>query len=104
MATEAATGMLLSNHSYGIASVGWRRNADEGNRWEFWGRPGENEEIDFGYYSSLTQIIDSITYNAPFYLPVWSWLLPWAICGIKIPLLSRKLLSRQKLLRKKTKI
>ena len=72
MATEAAAGMILSNHSYGISSMGWRRNADEGNRWEFWGRPGENEEIDFGYYSSLTQIVDSITYNAPFYLPIWA--------------------------------
>ncbi len=72
MATEAAAGMLLSNHSYGISTMGWQRNADQGNRWEFWGRPGENEEIDFGYYSSLTAIIDSITFNAPFYLPVWA--------------------------------
>jgi len=72
MATEAAAGMLLSNHSYGISSMGWKRNADEGNRWEFWGRPNENEEIDFGYYSSLSAIVDSIAYNAPFYLPVWA--------------------------------
>lgn len=72
MATESAAGMLLSNHSYGISSMGWTRNADQGNRWEFWGRPGENEEIDFGYYSSLSAIVDSITFNAPFYLPVWA--------------------------------
>ena len=72
MAAESAAGLLLSNHSYGISTMGWTRNADQGNRWEFWGRPGENEEIDFGYYSSLTASLDSITYNAPFYLPVWA--------------------------------
>lgn len=68
-ATEAA-GLLLSNHSYNIVS-GWNFN-DAQNRWEFWGRPDENEDYKFGYYSSDAQLLDSIAYNAPFYLIVKS--------------------------------
>lgn len=68
-ATEAA-GLLISNHSYNIVS-GWNFN-DAQNRWEFWGRPNENEDYKFGYYSSDAQLLDSIAYNAPFYLIVKS--------------------------------
>ena len=66
-ATEAA-GLLISNHSYNVIS-GWNFN-EEQNRWEFWGRPNENEDYKFGYYSSDAQLLDSIAYNAPFYLIV----------------------------------
>lgn len=67
--TEAA-GLLISNHSYNIVS-GWNFN-DAQNRWEFWGRPNENEDYKFGYYSSDAQLLDSMAYNAPFYLIVKS--------------------------------
>lgn len=66
-ATEAA-GLLVSNHSYNVVS-GWNFN-DAQNRWEFWGRPNETEDYKFGYYSSDAQLLDSIAYNAPFYLIV----------------------------------
>ena len=66
-ATEAA-GLLVSNHSYNVVS-GWNFNEDQ-NRWEFWGRPNETEDYKFGYYSTDAQLLDSIAYNAPFYLIV----------------------------------
>ncbi|TDO26866.1 S8 family serine peptidase [Sediminibacterium goheungense] len=67
--TEAA-GLLISNHSYNIVS-GWNFNETQ-NRWEFWGRPNETEDYKFGYYSSDAQLLDSMAYNAPFYLIVKS--------------------------------
>ncbi len=67
----AEPGLLISNHSYGVTG-GWRRNSAEGNRWEFLGRPGENEDSDFGYYSSITQIVDSLAYVVPNHLLVFS--------------------------------
>lgn len=66
-ATEAA-GLLISNHSYNVVS-GWNFNEGQ-NRWEFWGRPNDTEDYKFGYYSSDAQLLDSIAYNAPFYLIV----------------------------------
>lgn len=65
-----ASGLLISNHSYSIIS-GWNFNSAQ-NRWEFYGRPGENEDYKFGYYSNDAQELDSIAYNAPFYLIVKS--------------------------------
>ncbi len=67
MMTEAPN-LLLSNHSYGIIS-GWSFNGGM-NRWEFYGRPNENEDYKFGYYSPDAQLLDSIAYNAPNYLIV----------------------------------
>ncbi len=66
-AAEAA-GLLISNHSYNVIS-GWNFNEGQ-NRWEFWGRPNDTEDYKFGYYSSEAQLLDSIAYNAPFYLIV----------------------------------
>jgi len=63
-----ASNLLLSNHSYGIIS-GWSFNAGM-NRWEFYGRPKEQEDYKFGYYSTDAQLLDSIAYNAPNYLIV----------------------------------
>ncbi|MBX9735096.1 MAG: S8 family serine peptidase, partial [Chitinophagaceae bacterium] len=70
MTTEAASGLLLSNHSYGLVA-GWDFNTAQ-NRWQFYGRPGENEDYRYGYYSRDAQRIDSIAYNAPNYLIVSS--------------------------------
>ncbi|MBV9988820.1 MAG: S8 family peptidase [Chitinophagaceae bacterium] len=69
MASEA-TNLVLSNHSYSIIA-GWNYNSTQ-SRWEFNGDPNENEDYKFGYYSTDAQILDSIAYNAPFYLIVKS--------------------------------
>lgn len=65
-----APNLLVSNHSYG-AIAGWSFN-DGQNRWEFHGQFGANEDYKLGYYSSETQMFDSIAYNAPYYLIVKS--------------------------------
>ncbi len=65
-----APNLLVSNHSYG-AIAGWHFN-DGQNRWEFHGQFSANEDYKFGYYSSETQVFDSIAYNAPYYLIVKS--------------------------------
>jgi hypothetical protein len=70
MATQAGS-LLLSNHSYGTIA-GWRVNTSANNRWEFWGEPGANEDYNFGFYDTRARFWDSITYAAPFYLPVKS--------------------------------
>lgn len=67
MATEAPN-LLISNHSYGPIA-GWYYNSDQ-SRWEFWGESGATEDFKFGYYSSESQVWDSIAYNAPMYLIV----------------------------------
>ncbi|MFN3298723.1 MAG: S8 family serine peptidase, partial [Sediminibacterium sp.] len=68
MTAEAAAGLLISNHSYGFIA-GWNYNTAQ-SRWEFYGRPDENEDYRYGYYGIDAQRVDSITYNAPFYLKV----------------------------------
>ncbi len=68
MTTEAANGLLVSNHSYGFVA-GWNFNTAQ-NRWEFYGRPDENEDFRYGYYGIDAQRVDSIAFNAPFYLKV----------------------------------
>lgn len=69
IATEAHN-LLISNHSYGIIT-GWTFNSSQ-SRWEFHGRSVDNEDYKFGYYSNDAQLIDSIAYNAPYYLYVKS--------------------------------
>lgn len=69
IALEAAD-LLISNHSYSVIS-GWNFNSGQ-SRWEFHGRPNETEDYKFGFYSSDAQELDSIAYNAPFYLIVKS--------------------------------
>ncbi len=70
MAAAAASGMLISNHSYGII-CGWDYNYDS-TRWEYNGRWNENEDYNFGRYDIDAQTFDSIAYNAPYYLIVKS--------------------------------
>ncbi len=67
MATEAANGLILSNHSYGLL-LGWDfSNGD----WKWFGGSG-NKDLRFGYYSNKSKTLDDILYNAPFYTIVWS--------------------------------
>ncbi len=68
--TAAASGLLLSNHSYGGIS-GWSFNSAQ-NRWEWYGLPGDNEDYTFGFYDTRAQAWDRIAYNAQYYLIVES--------------------------------
>lgn len=68
MSAAAASGLLISNHSYGTVT-GWDYNSDS-LRWEFNGRWNEKEDYRFGLYDNDAQIQDSIAYNAPNYLIV----------------------------------
>ncbi|MCB0554901.1 MAG: S8 family serine peptidase [Phaeodactylibacter sp.] len=70
MANNAAAGLRVSNHSYGLLA-GWEFIPSEGE-WYWFGLPSYSEEEDyqFGYYDSDSWAIDDIIYNAPFYLPV----------------------------------
>jgi hypothetical protein len=72
MASAAANGMLLSNHSYGTIT-GWRFNSDL-SRWEWWGDTSVSavEDYKFGFYSFDAQNWDLIARNAPYYLIVKS--------------------------------
>ena len=69
IATEAANGLLVSNHSYGIV-LGWTW---EDNKWVWKGPEGADEDYRFGYYSNnQSRSLDQIAYNAPYLLMVWS--------------------------------
>jgi len=68
--SAAASGLLLSNHSYGD-EAGWNFN-DIQNRWEWYGLPGDTVDYNFGFYGSRTQQWDQIAFNAPYYLIVES--------------------------------
>jgi len=68
--SAAASGLLLSNHSYGDVA-GW--NYDEAElRWEWSGLPGDSVDYNFGFYNSRVQSWDQIAYSAPYYLIVES--------------------------------
>jgi PKD repeat protein len=67
MAMEAANGLVLSNHSYGLI-LGWRFN---GNNWQWFGQEN-GQDNRFGSYTSDSRTIDNISYNAPYYTIVWS--------------------------------
>ena len=68
MAAAAASGMILSNHSYGY-TTGWNK---EGSYWYWYGHPNYEEDYSFGLYSSSAALLDTIAYNAPGYLIVKS--------------------------------
>ena len=67
--SSAASGLLLSNHSYGDVA-GWDLN-DNGS-WVWYGLPGDTVDYAFGQYSDRTVSFDQIAYNAPYYLIVES--------------------------------
>ncbi len=70
MATEAANGTLISNHSYGFVR-GWYWNGSA-NVWN--GDPGISilEDYLFGFYDISARNWDEIATNAPYYLIVKS--------------------------------
>jgi hypothetical protein len=72
MALAAADGMLVSNHSYGIAA-GWLYIGDvPPNTWWWIGGadPSDVEDANFGYYGGEAQLWDQIARDAPYYLIV----------------------------------
>ncbi len=70
MATAAAAGLKVSNHSYGYIT-GWRFN-DNDNNWYWYGETGIStaQDYNFGFYGSYAQSWDNIVRNAPYYLIV----------------------------------
>jgi hypothetical protein len=68
--SSAASGLLLSNHSYGDVA-GWDYNSTDA-RWEWNGLPGDSVDYNFGFYDQRVQSWDNIAYNAPYYLIVES--------------------------------
>lgn len=68
MAAEAADGLLLSNHSYGIV-LGWRWEDD---KWRWYAHPDSLYDYRFGYYSGKSSALDAIAFNAPYYLISWA--------------------------------
>lgn len=75
MASAAAAGMLVSNHSYGVAA-GWLYTGDPAppDTWMWIGGvdPGIVEDANFGFYDTESQLWDQIAVDAPYYLIVKS--------------------------------
>lgn len=69
MAAAAAGGLLVSNHSYGIAA-GWVFLG--GTDWWWIGGAADTDMEDpyFGYYDAQSQLWDQIAFDAPYYLIV----------------------------------
>ncbi len=69
MASAAAAGLEISNHSYGLLS-GWNYNGS----WQWYGNTNvdPNEDYKFGFYGGDARSMDQIAYNAPNYLIVRS--------------------------------
>lgn len=70
MASEAAAGAMVSNHSYGYAR-GWSWS---GGGYTWYGTPSVStqEDYKFGFYDSESKNWDQIAFNAPYYLIVKS--------------------------------
>jgi hypothetical protein len=74
MAAEAASGLRVSNHSYGQIT-GWAFGGFSGAvDWHWFGDVSlsETEDASFGYYSGESAAWDEVAFNAPYYLPVKS--------------------------------
>ncbi|MEH6590283.1 MAG: S8 family serine peptidase [Halioglobus sp.] len=70
MITAALGGLLVSNHSYGIAA-GWiALGGTPPDNWWWIGGQGNNEDPNFGYYDTQAQLWDQIAFDAPYYLIV----------------------------------
>ncbi len=71
MASAAANGMEISNHSYGYLA-GWSQ--DDSGDWSWNGDTSvdADEDYKFGYYDQQAHDWDDIAYHAPYYLIVKS--------------------------------
>ncbi len=70
MASAAAAGLLISNHSYGF-SAGWRFSSGQ---WYWYGDVSisTTEDYGFGFYEQTAQELDQVAHDAPEYLIVMS--------------------------------
>jgi len=68
MTTAATGGLLVSNHSYGIIA-GWYY---DGINWYWYGNTAisTTEDYHFGFYDDTSADIDTLAFNAPYYLMV----------------------------------
>ena len=73
MATAAANGLGMSNHSY-TWYLGWRWNYFDDDRWAWFGdlEVDSTEDYKFGFYNEAARDWDIIAHNAPYYLIVHS--------------------------------
>ncbi len=73
MAAAAASGLHLSNHSYGFVA-GWRYGWNNSNDWYWFGdvAVSEVEDAGFGFYNTKAAEWDAVMQAAPFYLIVKS--------------------------------
>lgn len=72
-ASAQTSGLLVSNHSYQRAGLGWTRMVWAGLVQPLWQGPwGIGHDSRFGTYSEASRRIDIITSEAPYYLPIWS--------------------------------
>lgn len=73
MASAAAAGLRVSNHSYGFVT-GWRFGYTDPSEWNWFGDldVSPDEDYGFGFYSSTAAEWDQIAYDAPYYLIVAS--------------------------------
>jgi len=64
------TGLLFSNHSYGII-LGWHCT---GGSCTWYGTPSISDKEDwrFGFYSSTARDLDQIAFNSPYYSIFWA--------------------------------
>jgi len=72
MATAAAAGELISNHSYGVAAGWLYMGGDPPDGWWWIGGAEDSdlEDLNFGYYDTESAIWDQIALDAPYYLIV----------------------------------
>lgn len=68
MAAAAASGLLISNHSYGIV-LGWNYN---NGSWQWTADPDSTRDYRFGFYSGASRSLDQIAFSAPYYTIVWA--------------------------------
>jgi PKD repeat protein len=70
MAALAQTGLLFSNHSYGIITGWYRVNS----KWMWSGNRAisEQEDYRFGFYGESAKVIDQIAFHAPYYTVLWA--------------------------------
>jgi len=70
MAKPDQTGLLFSNHSYGLVQ-GW--NCQSGSCvWTGTPSISDKEDWRFGFYTTLARDLDQIAFNAPYYSIFWA--------------------------------
>lgn len=69
MAAAAASGLQVSNHSYGLIT-GWTFNFFNDSRWVWFGDTtiSSTQDYRFGFYDLEARSWDNVAYNAPYYL------------------------------------